>query len=94
MKPFQITDSFSDQVLCTHFICVSISAYFDNGTTKVPISSEIGVRVHRPTSKICNYPIEKIGIVGGGEVAISNTMLPVRLLFMKNTLRGYINTLF
>ena len=38
------------------FICVFISMYVDNGSPKVPILAEIGVRVQRPTSKILNLP--------------------------------------
>ena len=31
--------------------------YVDNGTAKVPISAEIGVRVQGSTTKICDFPI-------------------------------------
>ena len=46
----------SDLVLCNPLIWVSISTYSDDGTTKVPISEKIGVRVQRSTSEIWNTP--------------------------------------
>ena len=44
MKPILSTTSFSDLVIGTPFIWVSISTYVDNGTAKVRILAELGVR--------------------------------------------------
>ena len=52
IKPIHITAYLSGIVLHTPFVWVSISEYVDNGTSKVPISEEIGVHVQVLTSKI------------------------------------------
>ena len=56
IKPIHSTVSLSYIVICTPFIRVSISAYVDNSTVKVPILAKIGVRDQGSTSKIWNYP--------------------------------------
>ena len=45
IKPFRSTVSLLEIVLCTQFVWASIFTYLYNGTAKVPISAEIGVRV-------------------------------------------------
>ena len=54
MKLINITASLSEIVLPTHFIWVYIITYVNNGTSKVSILAEIGVRIQEATSKIWN----------------------------------------
>ena len=63
-------------MLHTPFIWLYISRYVYNGTTKVPISSEIGVRVQGSISRTCNYPggsgkgfplVESLGSYNGSD---------------------------
>ena len=51
-KLIHSTAFFYDIVLCVQFIWISISKYVNNGTTKVPISAKIGIRVQGSSSKI------------------------------------------
>ena len=53
-KTYHSTSYLSEKVLHTHLIWYSSSTYVDNGTTKVPISAEIGFCIQVSTSEIWN----------------------------------------
>ena len=64
IQPIHNNAYFSDVVMGTPFIWVSISKYVDNGTAKVPISAKIGVRVQGSTSEIWNLPFTLLFLLG------------------------------